>query len=121
MVARTFAVPKCTTTPRSRDIRPITVLAQLYRLWARVVCSQMLRHYSSFLPPEIWGLLRGRGPFTASYQLQWWLEKLALQKTANAGLVLDLIKCFNSIHRPTVFAILVRLGLPDAILEQWSR
>lgn len=121
MVARTFAVPKCTTTPSSRDIRPITVLAQLYRLWARVVCSQVLQHYSPLLPPEIWGLLRGRGPFTASYQMQWWLEKLALQKTANAGLVLDLIKCFNSIHRPTVYAILVRLGLPQSILEQWSR
>ena len=120
MVARTFAVPKCNTTPRSSEIRPITVLAQVYRLWARVICSQLLGHYSSLLPPEIWGLLRGRGPFTASYQLQWWLEKLAFQKTPNAGLVLDLVKCFNSIHRPTVFAILLRLGVPADIITQWS-
>lgn len=73
------------------------------------------------MPPEIWGLLRGRGPFTASYQLQWWLEKLAFQQHANAGPVLDLIKCFNSIHRPTVYAILLKLGLPHHIVDQWSR
>ena len=121
MVARTFAVPKCSTTPRSADIRPITVLSQVYRLWARVICSQLLAHYSPLLPPEIWGLLRGRGPFSASYQLQWWLEKLAFQKVSNAGLVLDLVKCFNSIHRPTVFAILGRLGVPGDILDQWSK
>lgn len=121
MIARTFAIPKCTTTPSSKDIRPITVLAQIYRLWARVVCSQLLLHYSALLPPEIWGLLRGRGPFTASYQLQWWLEKLAFQQHANAGLVLDLIKCFNSIHRPTVYAIVLKLGLPHHIVDQWSR
>ena len=120
MVARTFAVPKCNTTPRSSDIRPITVLAQVYRLWARVICSQLLSHYSALLPQEIWGLLRGRGPFTASYQLQWWLEKLAYEGTPNAGLVLDLVKCFNSIHRPTVFAILTRLGIPDEVIVQWS-
>ena len=121
MVARTFAVPKCDHTPSSREIRPITVLAQIYRVWARVICSQLLKHYSSLLPAEIWGLLRGRGPFTASYQLQWWLEKLAFQKTPNAGLVLDLVKCFNSIHRPTVYAILGRMGVPNAIIEQWSK
>ena len=120
MVARTFAVPKCTTVPRNSDIRPITVLAQVYRLWARVVCSQLLSHYSTLLPPEIWGLLKGRGPFTASYQLQFWLEKLAFNRTPNAGLVLDLVKCFNSIHRPTVFAILLRIGMPRHILVQWS-
>ena len=120
MVARTFAVPKCSTTPRSAEIRPITVLSQVYRLWARVICSQLLAHYSSLLPPEIWGLLRGRGPFSASYQLQWWLEKLSFQKVSNAGLVLDLVKCFNSIHRPTVYAILSRLGVPGVILQQWS-
>ena len=120
MVARTFAVPKCSSTPRSSDIRPITVLAQVYRLWARVVCSQLLEHYSRLLPPEIWGLLRGRGPFTASYQLQWWLEKLAFRGTSNAGVVLDLVKCFNSIHRPTVFAILTAIGVPSFIVTQWS-
>ena len=120
MVARTFAVPKCATVPRNSDIRPITVLAQVYRLWARVVCSQLLSHYSTVLPPEIWGLLKGRGPFTASYQLQFWLEKLAFNRTSNAGLVLDLVKCFNSIHRPTVFAILLRMGMPQHILVQWS-
>lgn len=86
MVARTFAVPKCTSIPSSKDIRPITVLAQVYRLWAKVVCSQLLKHYSAFLPPEIWGLLRGRGPFTASYQMQWWLEKLAASKSGDMSL-----------------------------------
>ena len=121
MVARTFAVPKCTSTPSSKDIRPITVLAQVYRLWARVVCSQLLQHYSALLPPEIWGLLRGRGPFTASYQMQWWLEKLAFQNHANAGLVLDLVKCFNSIHRQSVYSILQHMGMPHHILKQWSR
>ena len=50
MIARTFAVPKCTTTPGSKDIRPITVPAQVYRLWARVVCSQLLQHFSTLLP-----------------------------------------------------------------------
>ena len=52
--------------------------------------------------------------------MQWWLEKLAYKNIANAGLVLDLVKCFNSIHRSSVYAILSHLGLPHHILQQWS-
>ena len=120
MVARTFAVPKTDQTPTAAEIRPITVLAQTYRLWARVICKQLLAHFSKVMPAEIWGLLSGRGPFDASYQLQLWLETHSFQQIPTAGLVLDLVKCFNSIHRPSAYAVLRHLQIPADILAQWS-
>ena len=121
MIARTFAVPKTVHIPTAADIRPITVLAQTYRLWAKVICKQILDHFSKFMPAEIWGLLSGRGPFNASYQLQLWLETQAFLATPTAGLVLDLVKCFNSIHRSTAFRVLRHLNIPDDVILQWSR
>ena len=120
MVARTFAVPKTESTPTAGEIRPITVLAQTYRLWAKVICKQLLEHFSKVMPAEIWGLLRGRGPFGASYQLQLWLETHSFLQIPTAGLVLDLVKCFNSIHRPSAYAVLRQLHIPDDILTQWA-
>ena len=62
MTARTCPIPKVHGIPSPAQIRPITVMATLYRLWARVIGRQALAALSQSLPPQVTGLLAHRGP-----------------------------------------------------------
>ena len=66
MVAITAPIPKTVHTPQVSEIRPITILAQLYRIWSRVICKQLTSHLSRYLPADITGLLIGRGALDSS-------------------------------------------------------
>ena len=119
MVAITVPVPKTADTPQISQIRPITVLAQLYRVWSRVVCSQLLAHLSRYLPSELTGLLIGRGALDSTLRQQFLIEQAATRGTALSGLCLDLIKCYNTVHRKRTRSILLALGIPDVIVQMW--
>ena len=118
MQGRVFPLPK-TDNPGPGQIRPITVLAQLYRLQSRVTCSQILAHLADRLPVNLTGLLSGRGPVDATYFIQWRLELAHFEARACSGLCLDLWRCFNTIHRSQAVRILKQLGLSDELLRPW--
>ena len=119
MTSITFALSKTNDIPVASQTRPITVMAQLYRLWSKVICKQLLCHFSLHFGPDITGFLRSRGPMDATYLQQWWLEFHHTQRQAASGFSLDLIKCFNTINRSAVHAILQKLLVPSEILRQW--
>lgn len=51
MIAKTVPFPKKGTfTPECS--RPITILATLYRIWAKTCCSKISQHFVSFMPPR---------------------------------------------------------------------
>ena len=118
MQGRVFPLPK-TDNPGPGQIRPITVLAQLYRLQSRVTCSQILAHLANKLPVNLTGLLSGRGPVDATYFIQWKLELSHFEAQACSGLCLDLWRCFNTIHRDQAFRILRQLGVSEVLLQPW--
>lgn len=119
MIARTVALPKTSGVVLPSQIRPITILAQTYRLWSKVVCTAILRHFASVMPADITGLLKCRGPLDAAYRAQL-LHELALsQAKMEGGFSLDLIKCFNTIGQTQAVALLHSLGLPSAVIQQW--
>ena len=80
MIGIVCPLPKTSTVPEVHQIRPITVLAQLYRLWSSVAVCQLLRRLSAWAPPGVTGLLPGRGAQTVGYRTQFWLEKALILK-----------------------------------------
>ena len=119
LCALTAPVPKTPDTPEVHQIRPITILSQLYRVWSKVLCRQLLDHLSACMPPQLTGLLANRGPLDASMRQQFFVETCHNLGIEASGLSLDLIKCYNTISRPRVHQLLVRLGFPEPELTQW--
>ena len=94
-------------------------MAQLYRLWSRVVCRQILSHLSRYMPADLTGLLIGRGALDATMRQQYTIECAHKSGNSIAGLCLDLIKCYNTVNRPRVMTLLIQLGIPPAIVDVW--
>ena len=96
MLARTFPLSKVEGCPQPGQTRPISVLSQIYRIWARVCCQQILKQLSSTMPAEIQGLLSQRGPLDAAYHQQVSHEASQFAQHPAGGMSVDLIKCFNT-------------------------
>ena len=119
MIARTFALNKVETVPLNSQTRPITVLAQLYRVWGSMICHQILRQWASRFPKQITGFLPKRGALMAAYGAHAELEIDRHKGQASSGLTLDLKKCFNMIRQQSAFKVLVALQIPIGFLSQW--
>ena len=120
MLARTFPLGKVEGSPAPGQIRPISVLSQIYRIWARVCCKQILFQLSAIMPVEIQGLLSHRGPLEAAYQQQFDHESCQMFKQAAGGMSIDLIKCFNTMCRRCGSLALRALGIPEILVVQWE-
>ena len=118
-VAKTYLVPKVDGIPCAEEIRPISVLPQLYRLWSRVVCAQLFQQLARQIPKQVTGMLQNRGPMDSAYDWQYWLEYNQHHDIQASGLSLDLLKCFNTIDQDGALLLLQTLGFPDHILQQW--
>ena len=119
MLALTAPVPKVAELPRIDQLRPITILSQLYRLWSRVICRQQLCHLSRYLPEELTGLLAGRGSLDASMRQQFFIESHHDSRNPMAILSLDLIKCYNTVHRRRVRDLMHACAIPEVLVQQW--
>ena len=119
MIARTFPLNKVDTVPQNFQTRPITVLAQLYRVWGSMICHQILRQWASRFPKQITGFLPKRGALMAAYGAQAELEIDRHQDRTSSGLTLDLKKCFNMIRQQSAFMVLAALKIPVGYLTQW--
>eukprot|EP00438_Fugacium_kawagutii_P018507 Skav201480 [mRNA] locus=scaffold828:134544:137840:- [translate_table: standard] len=120
MVALTIPLPKVAGQVRVGQVRPITIFAQLYRTWSRVVSQQILSRFSSFLPSSITGFLRHRGPLDASMSFAFFLERSLVDAIPHSGLVLDLVKCFNTICRCSAGQAMQVLGVPGWVISMWQ-
>ncbi len=121
MIARTFPLSKVPHTPQAGQIRPISVMAQIYRVWAAVCCKQLLAQLARSMPSEIQGLLRHRGPQDASYSQQFRQELCHHNREANGGISIDLVKCFNTMCRRCGSLVMRALRVPENIVVQWER
>ena len=120
MLAKTFAVPKQQGQIGPQHVRPITVLAQVFRLWTQVLSKCILREMSQHFPAELTGFLPGRSPMDACYTQQRVHERAHKTGHHASGCCMDLIKCFNTIRRRIPLAILATLGVPLEALQTWA-
>ena len=79
--------------------RPITIFGCLYRLWTRVLCTQVLKIWSFTLPPGVAGCLKQRSVVDLSYCVQAEIEDSLCCQSDLSGLSLDLRKAFNFLPR----------------------
>jgi hypothetical protein len=119
-LSKTIPLPKVQNNPLRSQSRPITVLSTIYRIWSKITARGILRHLASQLPPEITGLLPGRGAFQAAYHQQVFLEKARLEMQTLTGLTLDLKKCVNLIGRDQVQILVQKHGLNPQLIDKWA-
>jgi len=119
MRARTFPLRKCDGVPSVHQTRPITVLCQLYRLWGAMICRQILIQWQYDLPRGITGMLPKRGSHFAAYATQIGLEIDHYLNHDTTGVTLDLRKCFNLISHQAGRRLLLAIGIPKNLVEQW--
>eukprot|EP00438_Fugacium_kawagutii_P021028 Skav205786 [mRNA] locus=scaffold340:103108:108078:+ [translate_table: standard] len=121
MRARTCPLSKVDQTPSAQQVRPITVLPLVYRIYASVVCRQILWSWNQHFPSNITGLLPSRGAFDAAYNSQLLLEIAHARCRQVSGLTLDLKKAFNMIWHHVGPPLLKKFGVPDDIVVRWSK
>ena len=119
MQARVAVLGKTVNPTSPAQSRPITVLSNLYRLWARVLCQQIIYRWSYSLPPCIRGCLKGRCAQDISYWLQQIAETNTLENVPTSGLVLDLRKAFNLLPRAPIGELMRVLGIPAPMVSFW--
>lgn len=120
MKARVIPLSKIEGVPHAGQIRPITVLPLVYRLYAAVTCRQILWIWNQYFPESICGLLPSRGASDASYDSQMLLEKSANTAGHLSGITLDLRKCFNLMWRHIGEPLLEKLGVPGHAISLWT-
>lgn len=119
MLAKTYPVPKKYEDLRPQDIRPITVLAQTFRLWSKVLTQHLLRTYAPSLPTQVRGFVPGQSATDASYVQQVIQEEAMRTGQGVSGFTLDLVKCYNTVNRQAVAYAVQHLQLPPQVTQQW--
>ena len=110
------------TEPKSPlDIRPITILSKIYRLWSRLRSLEVLSHISKLMPPQVSATAGGisadmLAAFTANY-----IEAAKYGKKDVCGVVIDLIKCYNTIPWEPVVWLLNKIGIPNQYTDTLFR
>ena len=102
------------TEPKSPlDIRPITILSKVYRLWSRLRSLEVLGHISNLMPPQVSATAGGiSADMLAAYTANQ-IESAKFAKKDICGVVIDLIKCYNTIPWGPVQSLLIKIGIPS--------
>lgn len=97
-------------------LRPISVAGMLYRIWARMRTKQFLAHCSTLKTSLVSPSLSTRGVWCFLADK---LDSTYTQGQRLCGVVIDIIKCFNAVHRRTLYKAMVRLGFCPNVLRAW--
>ena len=121
MTAFVIFLPKVEDSNKPSDLRPITVSSKIYRLWARMHALQVIAWASANVAPLIGGGVRDVNPAELMTFVQLTIETHQVQTHRLQGLVLDIQKAFNNLHRGLLDAIFDKLGLPAWIREPYNQ
>ena len=104
----------------AKDARPITVLATLYRVWARCLAAKIYAHLLPVLPPDLYGSIPGKSAMDLAWILQNELETALHTGKHVAGFSLDLSKAYNTISREVMGMLASRLGWPTSVVNAYK-
>ena len=97
-------------------VRPISVAATLYRMWAKMRTQHLLSHARDLATTTVRPCLSTRSIWGIQVEV---IAEFLDNSFAPCGLVLDLIKAFNVVCRPFLKALMLRLGFQPTIVEAW--
>lgn len=100
----------------TNQYRPICVFSLCYRIWSSIRAKQCLRFLRSVVPTTLLGNIPGRSPKHLWYHTQEIIEFFTISDQTIAGGVIDIVKCFNALHREPLLAIASHLGIPANVI-----
>ena len=119
MMAKAVLLSKIAIPKSMHHARPVTILSSLYRLYSKMIFQTIAHVWKRFFPPEISGGMPGRGVKEIAYAQKREIEESIADSMVCGGMTMDLIKAFNTFGRHTVGQIMVRLGIPQVVIDSW--
>ena len=116
-LAKTLCLPKTADAKTPYDIRPVTVMAKIYRLWGHIRGKQVTSYISASIPPEIAGVCKKISSDMIALLIASKVEDAHRLNTPLGGVVVDLMKCYNTVPRGGLLLILSKLGVPIPVLN----
>ena len=114
-------IPKTTDAPLSPlDLRPITVLSALYRIWARMRAKELTRTWQEgWIVSGAFGGRSKRGAEALIYGVMSDLEASS-DTVFVGGLSFDLVKAFDRIPHQLLGEILTKMHMPELIRKPYA-
>ena len=125
LLASVALLAKVSFPETAKDGRPITILATVYRLYAKIMAQKMLKSMLGHLPKTLLGSVPHCSTSDAAWELQARFEESMYQSeegsaaTGIAGVSLDLSKAYNTIPRQLVAMLARRCGWPEALVKSY--
>ena len=102
------------------EFRPICVLPTTYRLWSSLRATQLLKALQRQAPALLFGSAPKKSATDMIITLQLNLEHANILDVPLAGIVVDLVKCFNTL--PWCLVDVAEIcGLPSYLAHAWKR
>eukprot|EP00438_Fugacium_kawagutii_P034103 Skav232063 [mRNA] locus=scaffold1641:153230:157003:- [translate_table: standard] len=116
-IARTICLAKTTEDCSPMSIRPVTIMSKLYRLWGKIRGGQVSIWLARNLQAKIGGPCAGISADCIALLTAQLFESAVIDNKRMVGVVIDIIKCYNSIPREILLCLLAKLGVPPMILR----
>lgn len=102
---------------QATNMRPLSVLPVIYRLWASLRLQEVMVWQETWLHPQAFGFRTGRSA-TDGYSLVAAMVELAQLRGDQLHIVgLDYVKCFDRVPQGLVLDLAHRLGLHSSVLH----
>eukprot|EP00438_Fugacium_kawagutii_P019764 Skav203654 [mRNA] locus=scaffold2755:35547:39857:+ [translate_table: standard] len=118
--AKTICLPKGQDVSSPLDIRPVTVMAKLYRAWGKIRGAQVALHLAASVPPEIGGPCKQVASDLIALRNSFKTESALICNKKICGIILDIIKCYNTVPRGPLLMLLEWLGIHPLILNAFK-
>lgn len=115
-LAKTICLPKVAGLCGPFDIRPVTVMSRMYRLWGKIRGRQVSTFLAQHIPPTIGGPCKHVAADMIALLTAHKVEKAQTHACTLTGVVIDIVKCYNTVPRGVLLYLLKALGVPHDIL-----
>ena len=116
----TSLVPKGEGGGDPMKLRPLTVLSQIYRIWAGVRMEDTLQWQEQWIHSEAYGFCPHRGVIDAATVLTLLVELAQALKTQVVGAGTDYTKSPNLIPQAISMALMEEQGIDEGVLRAFS-
>ena len=93
--------------------RPLSVLSQLYRVWAGIRLEECMVRQESWADPHAFGFRKKRGAIDAAALIALLIELRNIIQECFTGFGLDYVKCFDLIPQQVVLKVAILQGMHE--------
>ena len=118
VMAFTVLLPKSDNPSNALELRPITILSRVYRLWSRYRAISLISGLTKLVPNTVAGGTCNMSSLLLSGHFQDLLEDDDNLRTL-CGLTVDIVKCYNTIPRYPLALFMLKLGWPYHVVKTY--